>query len=31
MSVQFCGKRKSPYINQESAVIQFKGNCPLNG
>jgi hypothetical protein len=31
MSVQFRGKRKSPYINQESAVIQFKGNCPLNG
>jgi hypothetical protein len=31
MSVQFRGKRKSPYINQESAVIQFKGTCPLNG
>ena len=31
MSVQFRGKRKSPYINQESAIIQFKGTCPLNG
>jgi hypothetical protein len=31
MSVQFRGQRKSPYINQEPAVIQFKGTCPLNG
>ena len=31
MSVQFRGQRKSPYINQDPAVIQFKGTCPLNG
>ncbi|MEG4301747.1 hypothetical protein [Microcoleus sp. D3_18a_C4] len=31
MSVQFRGKRKSPSINQEPAVIQFQGSCPLSG
>ena len=31
MSVQFRGQRKSPSINQEPAVIQFQGSCPLSG
>jgi len=32
MSVKFRGQRKSSYIiNQEPAVIQFQGSCPLNG
>jgi len=30
MSVQFRGQRKSSF-NQEPAVIQFQGRCPLNG
>ena len=31
MSVQFRGQRKSLSINQEPAVIQFQGSCPLSG
>ncbi|MEZ2224718.1 DUF4062 domain-containing protein [Microcoleus sp.] len=32
MSVKFRGQRKSSYIiNQEPAVIQFQGSCPLSG
>lgn len=30
MSVKFRGQRKSSF-NQEPAVIQFQGSCPLNG
>lgn len=31
MSVQFRGQRKSFYINQEPAIIQVQGPCPLDG
>lgn len=31
MSVKFRGQRKSSSINQEPAVIQFQGSCPLSG